>query len=102
MLVHDFLNCGIINLNCLIPPQIIGTIIRFLCIYPRQENACTSTLLFPLSFFFFLFFCTWYSNQITLFDFQYNRGDDPWTHFTSHLFCSSSPNWVKFDPYPHG
>lgn len=52
MLVHDFLTCGIINLNCLITPQIVSTIIRFLCIYPRQENACTSTFLFPLSFFF--------------------------------------------------
>ena len=41
------------NLNCLIPPQIVGDINRFLCIYLRQENACTSTSLFPLFFFFF-------------------------------------------------
>lgn len=54
MLAHDFLNCCIINLNCLIPPQIVGTIIRFMCIYQRQENACTRTFLFPLSFFFSL------------------------------------------------
>ena len=38
MLVHDFLNCCIVNLNCLIPPQIVGTIIL-------NDDTCTVPML---------------------------------------------------------